>query len=583
MKKNVNKRRTVKQRDLLTIIMILGIIVMANIIASFSFYRFDLTSEKRYTLTQETLNLLDEIDEKVFIKVYLEGEFPSEITKLRNATKEFLDEIRARAKDKIHYEFIDPAGADDDKTNREFWEQLTKKGLRSSTITISHKAGRQEKIIFPGAIVSYGEEEMPVQILKSQHRAPSGQMLAESINNLEYEFALAIRQLMSDRTPKVAFIEGHGELSELETTDFMNALVEFYNVKRLRIDNQLNSLLNYELGTLDPTNPIRFDAIVIARPTETFPEMEKFIIDQYIMNGGKVLWMTNGTIADMDSLRGRETFLATNRKLNLEDQLFTYGVRVNNDMILDRTCGKIDIVTGSYGNQPKYERFDWYYHPVVSGSGLHPIGSNVDPVITEFPSTIDTVVTPEIKKTVLLASSQYSRILKAPARVSVNIVNIDPNFRGNRVSDLPIAVLLEGDFNSVFTNRLAPKIANNESIDFKERTKRNNKMVVVSDGNVAKNPVDKVKNMFYPLGFDKFTRTIKYGNKEFLMNVMNYLLGDTDLIPSRARGVKLRPLDKERAIFERTKWQTINIGVPILIVLVLGIVLAILRKKKYAA
>jgi ABC-2 type transport system permease protein len=582
MKKSTkNNMNAARKRDWITIVLVFGILVMINIIASLSFKRFDLTSEKRYTLTKETYNLLDEIDDLILIKVYLEGEFPSEITKLKNATKEFLDEIRANAKGKIEYEFIDPAEASDIKTNKEFWDQLVKKGLKSTTITIAHKTGRQEKIIFPGAILTYRGKEIPLQILKSQHRAPSGQMIAESINNLEYEFALTIRQLLLEKRPKVAFIEGHGELSELETTDLMVSLQEFYDVARIKIDNKLNTLLNYETGKLDPVNPVRYDAIVIARPTKTFPEMEKFILDQYVMNGGKVLWMTNGAEADMDSLRGRETFLATRRSVNLEDQLFTYGVRINNDLILDRNCGKIDIITGTYGNQPKYERFDWFYHPVVSVTGKHPVASNVDPVLTEFPSTIDLVGGNHIKKTVLLASSDYSRILKAPARVSVNIINLDPNFKGSRVSNLPIAVLLEGEFESVFTNRLAPQLANNETIDFKEKAKAQNKMVVISDGNVARNPIDEAKGLYFPLGFDKYSRTIPYGNKEFLMNVINYLLGDSELIPSRSRGIRLRPLDKERAIYERTKWQTINIALPIIIITAIGFILAWYRKKRY--
>ena len=321
-------------------------ILLINLISSFVFKRFDLTSEKRYTLSGTTKDLITGLDDLIYIRVYLEGEFPAGFVRLRNATKEMLDEFRAYSDNNIEYQFINPSESQDNKTRQETYRELARQGLQPTNLQVREGDGSSQKIIFPCAIFTYKGRDMPLQLLKSKIGADPEEMLNNSIQALEYELANTIKKLIIVDKPKIAFIEGHGELSGLEVSDVTRTLSENYIVERVRIDGKLNSLSSYK-------------AIIIAKPDSAFDEKDKFIIDQFVMNGGKILWLIEKVLAELDSLQNKLSMIGLPLSLNLEDQLFRYGVRINANLIQDVQAAAIPVNTAIVGNQPKWELMPW--------------------------------------------------------------------------------------------------------------------------------------------------------------------------------------------------------------------------------
>ncbi len=574
----MKKRKAEKYRVLLEAILGIALLVMLAYISTFVFVRFDLTEEKRHTLTPTTIDLVESLDDVVYVKVFLEGDFPADYQRLNQAVKEKLDEMRAYGGDNIQYEFINPSEATDKKSREEMYGELVKKGLQYSALQIRNKDGVSEKIVFPGALISYKDREVPLQILQNQQRVTDAELVNRTINNLEYSFVNAIYQVQRSEKPSVAFLEGHGELSAMETKDFENELAKYYDVERVAIDGMVDALSRNVAGEGRRIN--RYDALVVAKPTLSFSEQDKYIIDQFVMNGGKILWMIDAMQMDMDSLRTTDLTMATPLKINLDDLLFNYGVRINRNLLLDRTCAPISLLTGPKGNE-RSELFPWYYAPILVPENSHPISANVDPVITEFISSIDTIEVPGITKKMFLTTSQYTRILKSPARVSLNIVSINPDFGNSNRPNQPVGILLEGEFTSNFKNRLPPEFYDDRLLDFQEKSSFN-RMVVIADGDIVKNGVNSDGTKFRPLGFDPMMNRKMYGNKELLINAVNFLLGDASLIDVRSRSIKLRKLDDERILQERYFWQAINIGLPVLLTIVIGIGQWYWRRRKYA-
>ncbi len=559
---------------------VLGIVLFISIsfISQYFFARFDLTEEQRHTLTPTTIELLRELEDVVYIKVFLEGEFPADYQRLRQTTKEKLDEMRAYAGDNIQYEFINPSEDPDRKAREAMYGELVEKGLMYTSLQIREKDGLKEQIIFPGALVSYKDTEIPLQILRNQQRVTDAEMINRTINGLEYELMNAIYQVRAPRRQKVAFIEGHGELQPIETRDFQFELERYYDVEYLEIDGQLNSLSKSLVGQGRREN--RYDAIILAKPTTQFSEQDKYIIDQFIMLGGRVLWLLDPMQMEMDSLMRTETTLAVPLRINLDDQLFTYGVRLNRDLLIDRTCAPISVVTGPSGNE-RNELLPFYFHPIIIPTLSQPIVANVDPIFTEFVSSIDTIAVPGVTKQIILTTSPYTKILKSPVRVSLNIVAINPDFTNGARPNLPVAVLLEGTFPSNFSNRLPPEFYDDKTFAFTEKSSFT-RMLVVSDGDMIRNGVSPDGTKFRELGFDPLARRKIYGNKEFLINAMNYLLGDDRLIDVRSRTVVLRKLNDERVLAQRTLWQGLNIGLPVLLIILMGIAQYFIRRAVYA-
>lgn len=572
-------KNTTPVRDIVQLFLSLIIVGAVAWLSSIYFIRFDLTSEKRHTLTESTIDFLSSLDETVYLKVYLKGDYPAMFKKLESATREKLQEMQAYSNGYLEFEFINPADVADETTRNENYKKLVDEGLHYTTLQIRESDGVSEKVIFPAAQVTHRRQTLPLQLLKSQERVPNAEMINNSINNLEYELMNIFYQLSTTDQPKVAFLQGHGELDELETGDLAQALSAFYKVNYVTIDSQVNALTKRVAETNYRENI--YDALIIAKPTERVSDKDKFMIDQFVMYGGKVVWLIDAMNADMDSLKGRDITMGLSMDTNLDDQLFQYGVRINKNLLIDRSCAPIGIMTGPMGNQQQMELFPWYFNPLLITESNHPIVSNLDPIYTEFISSLDTIPRKGVRKSILLTTSPYTRIFRSPVRISLNIVRIDPDFGNNNSPNQPVGVLLEGKFESVFKNRLSPLLADDDSFGFKEESE-DTRMLVVADGDVAKNRVNRSKNQFYTLGFDRYAGRKLYGNREFLVNALNYMLGDASLISIRSRNVTLRQMDSERIISERTKWQVLNIGLPVLLVFIFGMIQYFIRKRKYA-
>jgi ABC-2 type transport system permease protein len=576
-----NKKGNIRRNNLVQLGLGLLIVILVNIIGYYLFTRIDLTSEKRYSLSEPTKKMLKNLDDIVFFQVYLEGDFPAGFKRLKRETKEMLDQFRAYS-DNINYEFINPSSSSDSKERNAVYQRLVERGLNPTKLDVKTNEGSSQQIIFPGAIASYKNKEIPLELLNSQMGVPPEEVLNNSIQNLEFNLANTIRKLSIARKPKIAFIEGHGELSRLETADAASALNEYYSIERIKINSQLNSLT--ERSVVDSTNTKirnKFDAIIIAKPDSAFDEKDKFIIDQYIMRGGKVLWLIDPVFASMDSIQFSDATVGIINELNLADQFFNYGVRLNTNLVMDLSALPIPLKTGEVGGSPQIEFFPWYYFPVLSPLIDHPIVKNLNAIKTEFISSIDTLTKKGIKKTILLSSSQYSRTVNTPILISLDILNKEPDRRLYNKEYIPVAVLLEGKWESLYRNRIPPSIRDDRDVGFLESSQPG-KMIIVADGDIIKNQLRSGNNgpEPYPLGYDRYTGE-SFGNKEFILNAMNYLVDENGLISIRSRELKLRLLDRTRANESKLFWQMVNTILPVALAVVLGIAMFLYRKRKY--
>lgn len=573
------KKRSMKQNNLSLFVFSVVAIIGINIICSFWFYRLDLTAEKRYSLSNSTKNILKDLDDVVYFKVYLEGDFPAGFKKLSKETRELLDEYRAYS-DNIQYEFIDPSEGRDEKETKAFYNQLYKKGIQPTRLQDRKADGVKTQVIFPGALVTYKQKELPLQLLSSNINTPPEEVLNISIQNLEYNITSTISKITRKTQPKIAFIEGHGELEAIDVADITKDLSEFYLVERVKMDEQINSLRNFDYDSISGRASIRnkYQLLIIAKPTKPFSDKDKFIIDQHIMRGGSVLWLIDPVFASMDSLQGNTETIGIINDVNMDDMFFRYGVRFNSNLLQDMNALPIPIVTGQMGNKPQQEFIPWYYFPIITPTSEHPIVKNLNSIKTEFVGSIDTVGTHPLKKEVLLTSSKYTKIVQAPIIINLNILKMKPDEREFTLRFLPISVLVEGEFKSLFEGRMPSEVDTSNLIQFvKNGTKA--KMIFVSDGDIIKNQVDKMGPL--PLGYDRYTQ-LSFGNKEFLLNAINYLVGDEDLMQVRAREIKIRLLDKTKLLKHELYWQVFNIVMPLLIIFLLGIVMVYYRKYKYA-
>ncbi len=555
-----------KKRDLIALALGIIILILLNVVGSFIFHRFDLTSEKRYTLSDATKKLLTNLDDVVYVKVYLDGDFPAGFKQLRSETKEMLDEFRVYSKDNIEYEFIDPSENPDKKQRNEVYKQLADKGLQPFNVKNKTESGTSEQIIWPGALVTYKGHESPWLLLKTQQAMSAETQLNNSVQALEYEFASCIRNLAVHIKPTIGFIEGQGELDTLGVWDIAHSLNEFYVTKRVTINEQLHALDGLK-------------AIVIAKPDSTFSEKDKFIIDQYVMKGGKILWALDPLNTNLDTLVRKSWTIAIPYDLKLDDMLFKYGVRLNPNMILDLQSAPIYINNALKGQQPRIEPMPWIFSPLITPSSKHPISKNLDLVKLEYAASIDTVSAKGIEKTILLQSSRYSKTLNAPVRVFLKTGLQQPDERQFTDSYRPVAVLLEGEFESVFKNRIPPKVANDSAIGYKPNGVKT-KMIVISDGDILHNEIHYPSGRPIPLGLDRMTNQV-YGNKNFILNCMNYLCDDSGLISVRARELTLRLLDKKKVKNEGSKWKWINTLLPLLSIGLIGTLIYFRRKRKY--
>lgn len=569
----------VKKSHILQLVLGLVIIIFLNVIGYFFFARIDLTQEKRYTLSESSKKLMSNLEDIVFIRCYLEGDIPSEYKKLRNETKEMLDQFRAYNND-IEYEFVDPNGFENAKDKNEFYQRLFEKGFSPLLTTSTNNNSQVQQYIFPYLEITYKGRTTIVPLISSKNGFSSDGIVNASIENLEYNLYTAIRSVATQQRGKVAFLYGHGEWQVENIWDFISSLNEYYTVDSISINEKLNALTERVYDSVNP-NLVKiknkFDCLVIAKPTSIFSYKDLYLIDQYIMHGGKVLWLVDPLLVSMDSLQTQANTFAISNFTGVDDILFRYGVKLNTNLVTDMQCAKIPIVTGQYqNNTPQMTYYPWNFFPEISPNANHIISDKISPVKMEFASSIDTTNSPA-KKTVLLSSSNRTRVLNSPVNVSLQMLKQkqDASLFNSGAKD--VAILLEGEFSSAFKNRLTPEMELNSQMAYKDFSDTT-AMIVIADGDVVRN--DFINGQLLPLGYDKYTRKM-YGNKEFLVNCVNYLCGDEDLIPLRSREVIMRNLDLAKVEREKTAWQIVNVALPIVVIVLFGVLLAILRKKTF--
>ena len=569
----------VKKSHILQLVLGLVIIIFLNVIGYFFFARIDLTQEKRYTLSESSKKLMSNLEDIVFIRCYLEGDIPSEYKKLRNETKEMLDQFRAYNPD-IEYEFVDPNGFENAKDKNEFYQRLFEKGFSPLLTTSTNNNSQVQQYIFPYLEITYKGRTTIVPLISSKNGFSSDGIVNASIENLEYNLYTAIRSVATQQRGKVAFLYGHGEWQVENIWDFISSLNEYYTVDSISINEKLNALTERVYDSVNP-NLVKiknkFDCLVIAKPTSIFSYKDLYLIDQYIMHGGKVLWLVDPLLVSMDSLQTQANTFAISNFTGVDDILFRYGVKLNTNLVTDMQCAKIPIVTGQYqNNTPQMTYYPWNFFPEISPNSNHIISDKISPVKMEFASSIDTTNSPA-KKTVLLSSSNRTRVLNSPVNVSLQMLKQKQDASLFKSGAKDVAILLEGEFSSAFKNRLTPEMELNSQMAYKDFSDTT-AMIVIADGDVVRN--DFMNGQLLPLGYDKYTRKM-YGNKEFLVNCVNYLCGDEDLIPLRSREVIMRNLDLAKVEREKTAWQIVNVALPIVIIVLFGVLLAVLRKKTF--
>ncbi len=560
-------KKTLKNKNIIHLLSIIFTVILINYIVSFLVLRIDLTTEGRYTLSEHTKHLLENLDEPIYIKIYLEGDdIPLRFKQLRTALKDLLEEFKYYSGNDFDFRFINPTANPDKKAKFGLWKELGQKGIKPvESEEVSDEGNTSRKLIFPGAVIIYKGKELGVNLLKSD-QADSDQNIKNSIQSLEYELTNAIRKLSLTKKQEIAFIEGHGELNEMEVMDISTALSEYYDVKR--------GAINATPGILD-----RFSVVIIANPTRKFSEDDKLVLDQYIMKGGKVLLMINGVNVSLDSLRSSPITVAMPYESGLDEQLFRYGVRLNPGLLRDVRCGVIGLAKQTGNGQTKIIRYPWTYYPIILSGNTHTVNKYMNLLKTEFPTTLDTVASsPDVRKTVLFSSSDKSKFNYAPTEVSFMNISRKINPAGFTQRHLPVAVLLEGEFDSNFKNRLLQKliIPRKDIIPKSKPTK----MIVVADGSIARNLVSN-KGEIYPIGFDMNLRHIYKGNKEFILNAVNYLSDDEGFMEIRLREIKMRLLNKDLVNKHKLLWKTINVLLPILLLIVFGLLITFIRKQKY--
>ena len=555
----VDSKRT---EDILKLLIGLVVILLINIISSRAFFRIDLTAENRYTIKESTKIMLADLDDEVQVEVYLEGDLNPDFKRLQNGIKEVLDEFKVYSKNKVKYSFLDPTVAVDPKLRNEFITSLANKGITPTRVYGEENGARIQKLILPGALVSYGSGEKGVMLLKSSQTSSAREKINQSIEAAEYELANTIAQLSGVERKKIGFLKGQGELSGLEIEGLIKPLQDNYLINDVETEK-----LDAEM----------YDALIIAKPTKNFSEIDKYYLDQYIMKGGRVLFLIDKLEVHMDSISLEHNY-AFPYDLNIDDMLFRYGVRLNNDLVQDMVSTRYPIVVGNVGDQQQIQMLPWPFFPLISTYADHPAVKNMDAVTAKFVNTIDTITVAGIQKTPLLFTSPYSRNINAPVKVSVDDLRKQLSQEKFDKPNLAVGYLLEGKFPSLFHNRLVPEgISGDQQTDIGIA----NKIIIIADGDIARNEVDPKNQQPYELGFDQYAQ-MKFANENLILNLINFLTDEQGLISARAKEIKIRPLDKVKVEEEADFWISLNMILPIVLVLVFGIGKFYLRKKRYS-
>ena len=562
--------KSARYKGLVRLAIALTTIAMVVFLSNIFYLRFDLTSEKRYTLQDVTKRTLKDLNDAIYIKVYLDGDLPIGLNRMKKALTETLDEFRVIAGKNIQYEFINPSESANTKERQKVYNQLYENGLQPTNIQQNDKeGGSSQKLVFPGLIMSYGGREVPVNLLKNIPGLSADENINLSIQNFEFALVDGLMKLTTETRPKIAFIQGHGEFDEFQTGDIEKALSEYYDIDRVAIR-----------GNIDALKP--FQTVIIAGTNQPMPEADKIAIDQFVMNGGRVLWFIDPVQVSIDSLSKGASTLAFVNQHNLDDMLFRYGARLNPMLIQDLQCAVIPVNMALAGQEPKFVPAPWVYYPLLAAPTNHPVTRNLNLIHSQFASPVDTVGgSSAIKKQYLLYTSMNGKVLQVPLFVSLSQVNQRINEREFRISNIPVAVELSGEFQSVFRNRPLSGYNNGQPFEFKDKSAFT-RMIVVADADIIRNDVQRRPNGAYviPLGYDRFTNQT-FGNKELVMNMVRYLNDDEGLMNLRSRDFKLRLLDRKAIIQSRLKWQLINMLIPSAILVIGGFVWLYVRRRKY--
>jgi ABC-2 type transport system permease protein len=544
-------------------------------LASLTHSRIDLTKEKRFSISPSTKRILKSLDDRVQIDVYLTGDLSAGFRRLSIASEEMLSEFKEYGKTNIQYRFVRPGEGLPDSLRYMLYDSLVQMGIKPFNNQVTAKEGEEktERLIFPAAMVKYKDRQMPIDLMSGKSGMDEESTLNYSEALLEFKFADAIDKLTRKQLPIVAYAAGNGEPLNPTVRDLFDAMRNNYRF----------GIVDINTGYLDADT---INALLVVKPSKPFTDAEKLKIDQYVMHGGNVIWFVDKLYAEIDSLlRSQADFVAFDKNLNLDDLLFKYGARINSDLLQDLKCAKQPLVVGQMGGQPQIQRLPFPYYPLLNSPSTHPIAKNMDDVLSIFPSSIDTVKAPGIRKTILLSSDTNSRTLSTPALVSLQSVKTEDDLRTFNKSYVPVAVLLEGNFTSLYANRLTSDLNDTLKLftrkPFAAAAIKPSKQVVVSDGDIVTNVVTESKGPLQ-MGMQQF-ENYQFANKEFLMNAVDYLVNPNGVLETRNKDFTLRLLDKEKILTQKTTWQVLNILLPILLVLIFGWVYQLMRKRKFAA
>lgn len=595
------------KKDIVAITLLIIGLLLFNLGANVVNKRFDLTQDKRFTLSEAAKEIIEKVDSPLLVEVFLKGNFPPEFRRLQGETKQLLEEFSAQNPN-IRFEFLNGyeiiTKAEDDFRNAEILLNQSREKFKDSIISetdfrivkanydrigvylehlnslkgvqvdIRNKGKQSTELVYPWALAHYNDKSVKIPLLKNQLGATSEERVNSSIQNLQYAFADGFKKLVTPKSKKIAVLKGNGEYDDRYIADFFSTLREYYFIAPFTLD----SVVSNPQKTLTALND--FDLVVAAQPTEAFSDDEKYILDQYIMNGGNSLWLMDAVQIQEDPATGE--IFAFGRDLNLNDFFFNYGLRINPNLVKDVYSAPIVLASGD-DREAQYNRYPWFFSPLSSSLNNHPIVTNIEAVKFDYASSMDTLPN-NIKKTILLSTSPISKIVGLPYQIdfdaeipkNLQVVNEGPDPNEFSAGEIPLAVLLEGEFTSVYNNRVKPiklegDIKNIDHGNF-------SRMVVISDGDVIKNQMQ--GNRPLELGFDKMTNNF-YGNKEFLLNTVNYLLDDSGLINIRTRQIAIPFLDQHKTMDQRGKWQTLNLLLPLGLLALIGIIYNYFRKRRY--
>ena len=555
--------KTRSKHNLKIPIIVILAIVLANVLSQQFYGRFDLTKDKRYTLSKVAIETIKNVDSPIIIDVFLEGEFPSEFKRLRNETKQILEEFKVHNPN-IIFNFFNPT--QDEENKDQIISQLTERGLQPYQINVKESGKTSQTIIFPWALASYEDYSVKIPLIKNRLGDTQQDLVNNSVQHLEYAFADAFKKLTQDKEKRIAILKGNGQLDDVYIADFLQSVREYYFIAPFTLD----SVEQQPQKTLEQIKS--FDLVISAKPSLAFTEEEKLVLDQHLMNGGKSIWLTEGIVMDRDSLYSENgSAVAVIKDLNLNDFFFKYGVRINPNIVLDMYSSPIPLAVGE-GNNMQVMPISWQYSPLAASNPEHPITTNLDLVKFDFTSEIDTLKN-NLKKTILLQSSPLSKLQGVPAMISLDVVTAEPDRTSFNKGPQNLAVLIEGSFTSVYNNRLLPfDLSNYKNVS--EPTK----MLVISDGDVIKNEV--IRNKPQDLSFDRSSNQL-VGNKELLLNAVNYMLQDDGLVELRSKQIAIAFLDPEKIGPEKTKWQIITVALPLLILTIFTLLYSNIRKRQY--